>query len=149
MTCTECPQDRGVGVLLTRWRRLWGFYPQDGGVGVLPTRWLIGVPISEAARSWSCDNVDCSTMRTNASIIHKRSRWGPSSSEQPNFRKDRRMANYVLLLWLVETPSRDISHYWMLNVSTVDGLTFLNNWTADRFNYSKIQKCWTVTWPCT
>ena len=33
------PQDGGVGVLPTRWRRVWRFYPQDGGGGDLPTRW--------------------------------------------------------------------------------------------------------------
>jgi len=36
------------------------------------------------------------------------------------------MTNYELLRWLVETPSRDIRHYRMLNVSAVDGSTFLN-----------------------
>jgi len=30
------------------------------------------------------------------------------------------------LRWLVETPSRDIRHYRMLNVSAVDGSTFSN-----------------------
>ena len=54
-----------------------------------------------------------------------------------------RMTNYELLRWLVETPSRDIRHYRMLNVSAVDGSTFLNVETVDRFN---IQKCWNVTW---
>ena len=31
-----------------------------------------------------------------------------------------RMTNYELLRWLVETPSRDVEHYRMLNVSAVD-----------------------------
>ena len=32
-----------------------------------------------------------------------------------------RMTNYELLRWLVETPSRDIHRYWMLNVSAING----------------------------
>ena len=36
------------------------------------------------------------------------------------------MTNYELLRWLVETPSRDIRHYGMLNMSAVDRSTFLN-----------------------
>jgi len=47
------------------------------------------------------------------------------------------MTNYELLRWLVETLSRDIRHYRILNVSAVNG------WTIDQFNS---QKCWTVTW---
>ena len=36
------------------------------------------------------------------------------------------MTNYELLRWLVETLSRDIRHYRILNVSAVNGSTFLN-----------------------
>jgi len=36
------------------------------------------------------------------------------------------VTNYELLRWLVETLSRDIRHYRILNVSAVNGSTFLN-----------------------
>ena len=44
-----------------------------------------------------------------------------------------RMTNCQPLRWLVDTPSRDVHHYRMMNVSAVDRATL---------------QCCTVMWPC-
>jgi len=96
--------------IYTRWL-LYSLLPATAGCEA----WLVNAVVDSFTESHS---VRCLEILAGMNEPHDKVRYACVILLCP-------MTNYELLRWLVETLSRDIRHYRILNVSVVNGSTFL------------------------
>jgi len=95
-------------------------HPPDPHHSVMIDSWSCTEWWDNAAVSLSCSTYIHTYIHMHTYIHTVTDTVTSQQAVHPHHLDQCRMTNYELLRWLVETPSRDVEHYRMLNVSAVD-----------------------------